>query len=78
MSEYQYIADNEQVEVTRNENTENYTIIVGNPLNGNVAFETETSWLKINGVGFSANAASFSEHNTKIGITENGNIELDI
>lgn len=80
MSEnYQYVTEQSMtVVVNRDPEAENYEIIATNPLTDSIEFKTTTSWLKIDGVGMATSSLELSEHNTRIGITTNGNIELDV
>jgi hypothetical protein len=76
--EYDYIVFNEQIEVIRNDKTEMYKIVVGNPISGEKSYQTKASWVKINDAGIACSSMQISEYNMHIGITDNGYIDLDI
>ena len=77
-NEYDYVVFNEQIEIVRNDKTETYKIVVGNPLTGEKSYQTKASWVKINDAGIACNKMEISEYNMHIGITDNGYIDLDI
>jgi len=75
--DFQHITEPSSTIMIRKEN-DHYSIKEVNPLNGKVSFETETSWLKIDGFGVAASKIELSEHKKRIGITNNNNIILDV
>jgi len=76
-TEYAHITDPSKTVLIRRQK-EQYRITVVNPLTGEQSFQKTTSWLKIDGIGIAGEKMELSQYGKRIGITENGNIELDI
>ena len=77
-NDYQFVSEPSQTVVVERTDNENYRISVGNPITGEVDYRTTTSWLKIDGVGLATSSMELSEYDTRIGITQGNNIELDV